>query len=253
MPAGNMHMKKLFIYFITTGVILLKISSLSAGGSYPEFNLKYWENSQDAAKGKIFRGTGLTVLGLAAIIPSAIWLDKSFDNPHKFMALGAVASVAAVSMTLHGINSITFGIEQKHKAGEFITGYKSDNQVTDIEQEREYYIYAAQKSTAKLIAFGAVLSVQSAMLLANGVVLSVMKAGDRSIGGAQLWPSYLFGSMMLAGGIFMIIKNVKKYKELDQLALTTDISAGAVSFSPWFYRDKTASSISLGLTGQFVF
>ncbi len=246
-------MKKLYIYIIITGTLILKISSVLANENYPDFTLQYWENTQNDAKGKILRGTGLTVLGLAAIVPSAIWIDKSFDNPYKFTALGTIASVAAVSMTLHGINSITFGLKQKNKAKKFISGYKNNPQNIDLEQEQDYYLYAAKKSTAKLIAFGAVLSVQSAMLFANAVVLTVMKTGGSSIGDAKLWPSYLFGSIMLAGGIFMIVKNVKKYKNLNSLSITTDISTNAVTFSPWFYRDKTASSTSLGLSGQLIF
>jgi hypothetical protein len=239
---------------IAYSMIFFNTTSLCAQNrGYPQFDQGFWEKEQGKGKGKIIRGAGLTVLGLGAIVPAAVFVDRAFSNPHMYAALGAVASIAAVSMTLHGINSITSGKKEKDKANFFVDKYKSDPNHSDKTEEAEFYKNYKKQSALKLVLFGSVLSAQGLILLVNGVVLNIQNGMNRDTGGAHLWPSYVFGGLCLGAGIFLIVKNVRKYRDISSWQLADLAVTGRVSIAPWFYRNPQTNEFNFGLGGKYSF
>jgi len=250
----TVHMKRhIAMRCLLTAFLFLAASRAHAQASYPELGEDYWIREQGAAKGKLMRGAGLSVLGLAAVVPTAIWIDRAVDNPQKFAALGAVTSIAALSMTLHGFNSIGFGMEQRGKATRFARLHRDAPQSVDVEEERAFVLYSRKKTAAKVLLFGSVLAAQSAILLTNGIVLSVEKSQGDSIGGAKLWPSYTFGGLMLAAGVAVIASSAKRYRDDKTLEPPASPDAQALSLQPWLTLDETTGASGFGLTGQMLF
>jgi hypothetical protein len=245
------------IFFLPAVFVLSAIMLISyvarASESYPEFNQKYWEGEKDNAKGKILRGAILGAVGVAAVAPTTVLTIKAVKNPEKFLAYSLVSGVAAIGLTFHGFFSVSFGAEQRDKADYFINQYKNDPSSVSRDEEQAYYMNTEKKSTAKTIIFGAVLGAQGAILLTNGIVLSVRKRKGISIGGIKVWPTYLLGGLLLAGGTSLAAAKTVHYRQLKQLENNTTWTATAVMIRPYFRADPDTSSLEGGLMGQWGF
>jgi hypothetical protein len=224
-----------------------------AQASYPQFDEDFWTAERDRASGKVMRGAGLAVLGLAAVVPSAVWIDRAFDNPHRFAALGAVASIAAVSMTLHGFNSVGFGREQRSAATRFARLHRDDPEAVDTRKERAFHLYSRRKTAAKVLLFGSVVAVQGVILLANGVALSALESRGDGIGGANLWPSYTFGGLMLGAGTAVLITGARRRGDLEAPESAAPPGVETVSLVPWFRTGAGSGAPAFGLAGRLAF
>ncbi len=238
----------MLVFFLLTAT-----ASAYAQESYPSFDEDHWANEKEQATGKIRRGVGLTVLGLATIAPSAILIKRTTDNPEKYLAWSAAVGIAAVGMIGHGLGSVGFGDKQRDQANSFIKKYQSDPASVDVERERDAYMHDRKKSAVKLILFGSVVSLQGALLVSNGIALSVMQSRGNGIGGATIWPSYLVGGLLLSAGTAVVILAAVKYQNLDALASQPLPVAGNVSVSPYYYRDMLNGGQNFGLMGTVGF
>jgi hypothetical protein len=156
-------------------------------------------------------------------------------------------------MTLHGFNSVGFGMEQRGNATRFARLHRDAPKSVDVEEERAFVLYSRKKTAAKVLLFGSVLAAQSAILLTNGIVLSVEKSRGDGIGGARLWPSYTFGGLMLAAGVAVIAASAKRYRETKTLEPQASPDAQALSLQPWLTIDDTKGASGFGLSGQMLF
>lgn len=238
---------------LLASILLLAAGVARAQVSPPALDEASWSHEEALATGKIRRGAGLAVTGLAAVVPSAIWIDRAFDNPHKFAALGAGATLLTVSMTLHGFNSVGFGLEQRGAARRFAAAHRDDPGTVDTEEQEAFLLYSRRKSAAKMVVFGGVLTAESVILLANGVALSAIKHGGGDIGGAKLWPSYVFGGALLTIGIGIIAVASDRYRKLKKPEDERGLTADEISFAPWFDFDETTRASSFGIGGQIRF
>ena len=201
------------VVFSTTGLA----TSMAADESYPEFNQNYWEQEQLKARGKIMRGAVLGPTGLAVAAPTIILAIEAMDNPEQYMAYSIATGIAALGMTFHGFFSIASGIRGQNKSAYFVGHYKNNPPSVPAEEERDYYIRMQKKSAGKMVLFGMVLDVQATVLLANGIVLSVRKNNDELSGDIVIWPSYLIGSFLLAGGTALAFSRARRYFAWDDL------------------------------------
>ena len=228
-------------------------SAVARAESYPEFSQKYWEDERDGAKGKMIRGAALGALGVISIAPTAVLTVKAVKNPRKFLAYSVISGIATLGLTFHGFFSISFGGEQRDKAEYFINQYKTDAASVDVVEERAYYLDTEKKSTRKMILFGAVLGAQGAILLANGIVLSIRKRKGLSIDGIKLWPSYLLGGLLFAGGATFVGLKAARYKQLGSLENQPISAANALLIRPYISADPVTASLEGGLIGQYAF
>lgn len=236
-------------------VVALLVPSLQAEETYPNFSRDYWQSAKKSAEGKKWRGVGLGVLGVASIAPSAILLYKATDNPQKFLAWGVVSSIATLGMTFHGFFSIRTGIKERKTAEGFIGQYDEDPNGVSVEAERESYLEEKKKSTAKIMIFGGALVVQSAALLANGIVLSIRKKNGRDLQDVKPWPSFLTGGLLFAGGTAIMVGKGLTYRSLKKLERSSPPSSAttALSFRPLIHYDPTSGETGIGLLGELLF
>lgn len=228
-------------------------SAAAANESYPDFNRQYWEQEQVKARGKMLRGAVLGPTGLAVGAPTAVLAIKAADDPEQYLAYSIATGIAALGMTFHGFFSIVSGARGRDKAAYFVSGYPSDPPAVNPEEERDYYIRMQKKSAGKMVLFGLVLDVQAAVLLANGIVLSVRKSHDELGGDVVFWPSYLIGGFLLAGGTTLAILRARRYFALGDLGRQPAPSKSEVSFAPMLYVDPETDRPYAGLCGQLLF
>ena len=220
--------------------------------SYPEFSRDYWQQARKSAEGKMWRGVGLGVLGLASIAPTTIFIYKATDNPEKFLAYSIVSGIATLGMTFHGFFSIRTGIKERDTADRFIQSYDDGN--VSPEAERDEYLSSKKKSTIKILIFGGALVVQSAALLANGIVLGVRKKRGEDIHGIKIWPSYLLGGLLFAGGTAIIIGKGIKLHQLNALeASPASSGSAALTFEPIIQYDPATGETGFGLSSRLSF
>ncbi len=224
-----------------------------ADESFPTFNQDYWKKEQDKAHGKMVRGAVLGPTGLAIAAPTAVLAIKAFDNPEQYMAFSVATGIAALGMTFHGFFSIAGGIRGRDKAAYFTDLYKNRSASVRVEDERDYYIRAQKKSAGKMVLFGMVLDVQAAVLLANGIVLSVRKSNDELREGVVIWPSYLIGGVIFAGGTALAIFRARRYFALDKLRSSSPVETSEVTFAPLLNVDPATSSVQIGWSGSVTF
>jgi hypothetical protein len=242
-------MKHLVVFLLIT----VAVTSAHGDETYPAFSEAYWARERDLAVGKMWRGAGLTALGAASFVPAAILISKSVDNPHKYLAWSAVVSIAAIGMTGHGIGSLVFGRSQLDRAEKFVDQYQTDSAAVDAQRERDAYIHDRKTTTTKVILFGSVISLQGAVLVGNGILLSVNRSRGESIGGATIWPSYVVGGLLLAGGTVIIIVNTMRYRDLDALLSQPVQVSRHVSVSPYYDVDPARGGHNFGLSGTLSF
>jgi hypothetical protein len=224
-----------------------------AAESPPDFSEDYWKGEVKSADGKITRGAGLIVLGVATVVPAAILFGRSTANPDKFLAWSLVTGVAAVSMIGHGIGSVGFGKKQKAQAEGFSKGHRDDTDSVDPQQELDAFVSDQRVSATKLVLFGSVLSSQGFGLLTSAIVLSVKRHRGRKIGGANLWPSYLVGGLLLAGGVAIIIANSRQYGELRALESQALNVGGNFTIAPNYRVDTRTGARHFGVSGRLAF
>ncbi len=229
------------------------LSSAAADERYPDFNQQYWEQEQIKARGKMLRGAVLGPTGLAVGAPTAVLAIKAADNPEQYLAYSIATGIAALGMTFHGFFSIVSGVRGRDKAAYFVEGYTANPPSVSPEEERDYYIRMQQKSAGKMFLFGLVLDVQAAVLLANGAVLSVRKSNDELSGDVVIWPSYLIGSFLLAGGTAFAIMRARRYVALRDLGRQSTSPISEVSFAPLLHVDPETGTLYAGLCSQFLF
>jgi uncharacterized membrane protein YedE/YeeE len=224
-----------------------------ADETFPNFTQDYWEKEQDKAHGKMMRGAVLGPTGLAIAAPTAVLAIHAVDNPEQYLAFSIATGIAALGMTCHGFFSIASGIRGRDKAAYFVGQYKNNPASVRSEEERDYYIRMQKKSAGKMVLFGMVLDVQAAVLLANGIVLSVRKSNDELREGVVIWPSYLIGGILFAGGTALAIFRARRYFALDKLRSSSPAAANEVSFAPLFNVDPLTSSVQIGWSGRVTF
>ncbi len=244
------------VSFIASAVLAgLLFWSIAARGqeTYPEFNRKYWADAQSSAKGKIVRGAILGAVGIASIAPSAILAVKAGKNPRKFLAYSVVSGIATLGLTFHGFFSINTGAAERDRAAAFVRQYDTDPSTVDPAEERSVYLDSEMTSTRKMVLFGAVLGVQGAVLLANGIALSIRKHKGLSIGDIKIWPSYLLSGLLLGGGgAFLGIKSAR-YKQLGDLEHQAPPVANGLLLRPYITTDPLTAAVEGGLLGQYSF
>ena len=96
---------------IILSAAILLVTSNTLAQSIPALDQDFWENERSLAQGKIKRGAGLAVLGLASVVPSSILVNRAINSPHRYLAWSAVAGIATLGMTLHGFGSVGYGLE----------------------------------------------------------------------------------------------------------------------------------------------
>jgi hypothetical protein len=235
-------------------MLLLMASNLWASQTYPQFSRDYWAGERDAANGKMWRGIGLGVLGVASIAPSAILIYKATDNPQQFLAWGIVSSIATLGMTFHGFFSIRTGIRERRRAEDFVAEYDASPDSVSLAEERATYLESKKKSAVKIMIFGGALVVQSAVMLTNGIVLAARKRQGRSIGDVKIWPSFLTGGLLLAGGTGIIIGKAMTYGALKDLEnRPTDSDAATLSIQPIIQADPVTGELGVGIMGRMLF
>ena len=244
--------RKGIVNCVLIAVITLS-SSLAYAEEYPGFGEAYWKKEQDKAKGKMWRGAGLGVLGLAAVVPTVIFTKKATEDPTGFLAYSMVSGIAALGMTFHGFFSIAAGKKEKDKADYFVKQYQADPSSVDIDEERKHFMHMKKKTTGKLIFFGSVLTLQSAIFLTNGIVLSVKKHKGVDLGGTKIWPSYLLGGLLLPAGVTLIVLKSLYLNELNELESQNPAPANVVSIRPYFHFDSNMGSYNVGMMGQMFF
>jgi hypothetical protein len=240
------------IVTLSLTIALVTSASLSHGEAFPDFSRDYWQNARKSAEGKRWRGIALGALGVASIAPTSIFIYKATGNPQKFLAYSVVSSIATLGMTFHGFFSIRAGIKERDKADSFIAAY--DEGTVSLATEQETYLDQNKTSAIKVLIFGGALIVQSAALLANGIVLGVRKKNGADIGGIKIWPSYLLGGLLLAGGSAIVIGKSITLRSLNQLEVSSEKSAtAAVAFEPLIQVDPTTGETSFGMSGHISF
>lgn len=239
-------------------VIVLPQDGLSAE-KYPELGEGYWKAERDNAQGKIWRGVALGVTGVAAVVPTTLFAYKATDDPQKWLALSIASGIACLGMTFHGFNSIGWGKAQRDTANDFLDQYARDPSSVSRSEEEHYYLRSEKKSTRKTIIFGGTLVLQSAIFLANGIVLTVRKRRGVDIGNLKIWPWYLLAGLFLPGGTALIIARSIRYRALNELGSsstsTTGSSTGAsaLTLKPLLQIDAHTGAYSIGMSGQISF
>lgn len=230
---------------------LSAISNLSAE-TFPDFSSEYWTEEYSSARGKMLRGIVLGITGLGAIAPTAIFIKNAVDNPEHYLAFSFVSGIASLGMMGHGFSSIFTGIRERRKA-EYFSGIYTDNPDNiNLYEQQDYYLYLKRKTASKMIIFGSVISIQSAILFSNGIILSVRKNRGEDTGDIRIWPNYAVGGLLLAGGTFLIINNIRKLKNFRQLDIYESENS-TVTFLPVFGIDTCSSSVSFGFTGEITY
>jgi hypothetical protein len=244
-------------YFIVMFSAVVSMTGLSAfaaaDAAFPDFNLDYWKQQQDKAHGKIVRGAVLGPTGLAIAAPTVILALKATNNPEQYAAYSIATGIAALGMTFHGFFSIASGIRGRDKADYFVEQYKNGPSPALRAKEREYYIQMQKKSAGKMVLFGMVLDVQAALLLADGIVLSVRRNNDELSDSIKIWPSYLIGGILFAGGTALAILKARRYFALDKLGSGQAVQKSEVSFAPLLQVDPVTYTIQVGLFSQISF
>ncbi len=235
---------------ITTILIIFICSFVNLfAETFPDFSREYWMEESGNARGKLFRGVGLGLLGLGSIVPTVIFINNAVDYPERFLAFSFVSGIASLGMMGHGFFSVAAGIRERRKAEYFAGAYIDNSDNVNIDEERKYYLYLKRKTALKMMFFGSVITLQSTILFANGIILNIRENRDENIGDIKIWPNYVVGGFLLAGGAFMIINKIRQLRNLRQLS-TIDSDKPVVSFQPVFEVDKSAGAVSFGFTGQ---
>lgn len=235
---------------IVSAVMLFSVALPAA--EYPPFDQKYWEDEEGKARGKILRGAVLGATGLVTAAPTAVLAVKAAENPEQYLAYSAAVGIAALGMTLHGFFSIGFGARQRDKAAGYVELYKQNSAEVNQKEERADFLRTQKKSTGKMILFGIVLDVQAAVLLANGIVLSVRKSNNTLSDGVTIWPTYLTGGLLLLGGTAFAVLRGRKYLDLVDLGRRT-APVGEVSFAPMVDVNPVTGDLQVGLVGGLTF
>ena len=246
--AGRLPVRGLFTGCLVI-FLLLSPGRLHAE-SYPDFSKAHWEDEVKKAKAKIWRGAALGALGVASIAPTTILTLKAVKDPKRYLAYAALSGIATLGMSFHGFFSIGYGRYQRDKARNFAALYDTDPSQVNIADERAYYLESRRKTTRKMITFGSVLVLQSAVMLANGVVLSVQKSKGTKWGEIKSWPSYLLGGLLLPTGAFLIVKKVMYLGELNRLENQTSASQSVTLIQPFFGYDESSGGYNVGLSAQ---
>lgn len=245
-------MRHTFSVFVV--VLTLLFASVCVAESYPEFSRDYWVDARKSAEGKKWRGVGLGILGVASVAPTAIFINKAVENPQKFLAYSVVSGIATLGMSLHGFLSIRTGIKERELADRFIAEYDDPQTEVSVDEEREAYMATAKTSTVKLMIFGGALILQSAALLANGIVLSTKKSRGDDVSDIKIWPSYLLGGLLLAGGSAILIGKTVKLRELNRLERTAfDATQKVITLEPMIQYDPATGETGLGMMGTLSF
>ncbi len=130
---------------------------------------------------------------------------------------------------------------------------KSDPSSVNRDEEQAYYMSWEKRSAAKMIVFGAVLGAQGAIFLTNGIVLSIRKHKGTSKSGIKIWPSYLIGGLLFAGGTGLASARIVRYRQLKTLQENTTWTGSALLIRPYFQADPATGSLESGLLGQWTF
>jgi hypothetical protein len=218
--------------------------------SYPAFDKAYWEDEAQKATGKVRRGAALGVVGVASIAPTAILAVKSVSDTKRYLPYAVFSAIATLGMSLHGFFSISYGRYQRDKAKHFAARYDGDPSEVSLADEQQYYLESKRKTTQKLILFGSVLVLQSAIMLANGIVLSIQKHKGTAWGNIKSWPSYLLGGLLLPTGTFLIVRKAMYMNELSRLESSTATTKAALAIQPFFGYDATFGGFNAGLSAQ---
>ena len=225
--------------------------AVAEGLAYPEFSQAYWETQVTKARGKILRGAVLSVTGLAVAAPTVVLAIKAADNPEKYLAYSAAVGIAALGMTFHGFFSVGFGVNQRERAIAFAAQYRTDPAAVDKNQERRIHVSDKKKSAGKMIVFGMALDVEAALMLANGIVLSVRDSRGELSGDVKIWPSYLIGGLLLAGGTTFAVLRGRTFLSLVNLGRADN--APQVSVLPLLYLDSNDGFGAFGLQSVVTF
>jgi hypothetical protein len=218
--------------------------------SYPDFSKAHWEDEVKKAKAKIWRGAALGALGVASIAPTTILTLKAVEDPKRYLAYAAFSGIATLGMSFHGFFSIGYGRYQRDKAKHFAALYDTEPSQVNVEDERSYYLESRRETTRKMITFGSVLVLQSAVMLANGIVLSVQKGKGTKWGEIKSWPSYLLGGLLLPTGTFLIVSKARYMGELSRLENQTAVSRSITLVQPFFGYDADSGGYNVGLSAQ---
>jgi hypothetical protein len=233
-------------------LVVFFVSSSAVGAeSYPPFNEKYWQEERDKADGKIRRGIILGAVGVGSTAFTAWLMVKASRNPEQYLAYSLVSGIATIGMTLHGFLSIDLGREERDKADYFLDRY-AEGRVSRSEEEA-HYLASEQITTRKTILFGTALAVQAAVLLGNGIALSHRRSRGVDLGGVKIWPSFLMGGLLLAGGGAIIAAKSVRHRALGDLEEKSHGNSMVLSIEPFFGVDEAQGALSLGLAGQVVY
>ena len=216
--------------------------------SYPAFSQAHWQTETGKAKGKMWRGAALTVLGAASIAPTTVLTVKAVDAPKKYLPYAVFSGIATLGMIFHGAFSIGYGRYQRERAAALAARYDTPASV-DAKVEQRYYLESRRKTARKMITFGAVLVLQSAVMLANAIVLTVQRHNGTAWGEIKSWPSYLLGGLLLPTGTFLIVKRLGYLGELDRLERRTT-PHGAVRIHPFIGYDPDSGGYRFGLAAR---
>ena len=204
-----------------TGIILILLClAPEAREKYPAFDRDYWLNEQALAEGKIKRGVGLGILGLLSVWPTTVMITDAYEKPHEYGALSAVCGLSSLSATMHGFRSISFGLQQRHNAATFVSGYGTSLDSSGISAQKSEYLHNRRKTTGKVFVLGTYLATTSTVFLANGIVQSVRKGQGKELHGIHLWPYYTAGALLMTAGIRIIISSKRKLDDLNVLQRT---------------------------------
>jgi len=236
----------------TAAILLMAIIGLNArAGDVPQFDERYWQAEHGRARGKVMRGAGLTVIGLASFVPTMLLIREATDDPRGYAGWAAMAALGTVGATLHGFNSVGFGNEQERRSQRFLALYRDNPAALRVSEERAYFFETQKKTTRKVIVFGAVLVAESIIAFSSGITRSVWDHRGEDPGATEIWPAYLVGGILLPAGIFVIARNARKLRTLRSLEAsdtsTTLPRAAGFSFSPYFHRDAALGASIFGL------
>ena len=208
-------------FIILLFLVSLLPSMAMAGESYPTFDRDYWVKQQDLAQGKIHRGAGLGILGLVSIWPTSLMIAKATKDPPKYLALSGLFVAGTLGALFHGFGSVGFGKDQKDTATSYVKQYDVNTGVVDVAAQQKTYLDDKRKSTKKVRLFGVYLSGLGTMLLTNGVVQSVRKHQGKDVSDIHIWPYYVAGGLLMAGGVAIFIRAHKRLSDLTDLENST--------------------------------